>query len=363
MRRICAYVQHEAGGLELMVTTASTPDPHQEETGRGTDAAARIAYRTPLGVMIEGKAEQALTSDFLSGHLGKVQLIFTSPPFPLNKKKRYGNLQGDEYQQWLASMAPLLRNMLAPDGSIVIELGNAWEPGRPVMSTLALRSLLAFQDAAHLSLCQQFVAHNPARLPTPAQWVTVERIRVKDTFTNIWWLAPSDRPKADNRRVLSPYSKAMKQLLKRQGYNAGRRPSEHYIGQTSFLTDHGGAIPPNVLNLPGDDVTVPSNLLSFSNTMSTDTYQSYCRDKGLEAHPARMSSGIVEFFVRFLTEENDLVLDPFAGSNTTGSIAESLSRRWISVEPKREYILGSLGRFASGVEMIDEHNEPLRTSL
>ena len=104
---------------------------------------------------------------------GKIQLVFTSPPFPLNNKKRYGNLTGTAYINWLKDFALLFCSMLAPDGSIVIELGNAWTPGRPVMDTLALEALLAFKEAAKLNLCQEFICHNPARLPSPAQWVNM----------------------------------------------------------------------------------------------------------------------------------------------------------------------------------------------
>jgi len=151
-----------------------------------------VFYETMCGHIILGRAEDALISDLVRQYKGTVQLIFTSPPFPLNHKKKYGNLRGEKYIAWLASFAQPLTEMLAPDGTIVIELGNAWEPGKPVMSTLALEALLAFRKAANLYLCQQFVCNNPARLPSPAQWVNVERIRVKDSFTHLWWMAPCD---------------------------------------------------------------------------------------------------------------------------------------------------------------------------
>jgi len=210
-------------------------------------------------------------------------------------------------------------------------MGNAWEPGRPVMSTLALRALLRFLDEGQFSLCQLFVCYNPARLPTPAQWVNVERIRVKDAFTHLWWMAPSDRPKADNRQVLRDYSEAMRRLLRAKNYNSGRRPSEHQIGTASFLRDNGGAIPPNVIAL--------------SNTSSVDPYLRYCRSHSLPPHPSRMPVGLPRFFIKFLTDPNDIVMDPFAGSNTTGAAAEELNRRWIAIEPDPGYVAGSLGRF------------------
>lgn len=291
----------------------------------------KVAYRTKYGVFYQGAIEKALCSKKFEKYKGKVNLIFTSPPFPLNRKKKYGNLQGEEYITWLADLGTLFRDYLTEDGSIVIEVGNSWEPRRPVMSTLALRSLLAFLDNGGYSLCQQFVWNNPAKLPSPVQWVNVERNRVKDSFTYIWWMGKTDSPKADNRNVLVEYSASMKSLLKSKKYNAGRRPSEHSIGEKSFLTNNQGAI--------------PSSVITAANTHSGTNYQKYCKEHGLEPHPARMPATLPEFFIKFLTEPGDLVLDPFGGSNTTGAVAEQLNREWLSVELNEEYIKGSVGRF------------------
>jgi site-specific DNA-methyltransferase (cytosine-N4-specific) len=278
-----------------------------------------------------GSAEEVLIADRLASYRGKVRLIFTSPPFPLNRKKKYGNYRGYEYIAWLAHFAPIFRQLLADNGSVVMEMGNAWEPGQPVMSTLALEALLEFQKAGRFYLCQQFICYNPTRLPTPAQWVNIERIRVKDSYTHVWWMSPVQKPEANNRRILKTYSPAMLQLLNRQTYNSGNRPSGHRIGATSFLTNNNGAI--------------PSNVLTFGNTLNRDSYLSYCHQHDLVPHPARMPTGLPDFFIRFLTKPRQLVLDPFAGSNTTGAVAEMLKRRWISVEQNDDYIEASRGRF------------------
>jgi site-specific DNA-methyltransferase (cytosine-N4-specific) len=321
--------------------SVSAKSPPTEETVSVPEA----AYWTELGTMYQSSVEDFLGSGVASAVSGDVQLIFTSPPFPLNRKKRYGNRIGDEYLDWLGELAAPLGGLLAHDGSLVVELGNAWEPGEPVMSTLALKALLRLLEAGGFQLCQQFVVHNPARLPSPAQWVNVERIRVKDAYTNVWWMSRTSRPKADNRKVLNGYSAAMKKLLKRQSYNSGMRPSEHNIGETSFLADNGGAIPPNVLTI--------------SNTHSKDAYRLYCKARNLPLHPARMPAELAEFFIRFLTDDDDLVLDPFAGSNTTGAVAEQLNRQWLAIEPDLGYIAGSRGRFASSdveeSEILDAH--------
>lgn len=294
---------------------------------------AKSAYHTSRGAIWCGDSKASLSGTMGDDLRGKVQLIFTSPPFSLNRKKRYGNLTGAAYVDWFVEFAPLFRRLLKPDGSIVIELGNAWEPGKPVMSPLSLRALLAFLDEGKFNLCQQFICYNPARLPTPAQWVNVDRIRVKDSYTHVWWMSPSERPDADNRRVLKKYSESMLKLLRTKRYNAGIRPSGHRVGAKSFLKRNDGAI--------------PSNVITLANTHSTTEYQKYCRSRNLTPHPARMPIGLPEFFIRFLTTPRELVLDPFAGSNTTGAAAEALKRRWVSIEAQSEYIEGSKGRFST----------------
>jgi site-specific DNA-methyltransferase (cytosine-N4-specific) len=285
--------------------------------------------------MIRGSAERVLKSSLMAKYKGKVQLIFTSPPFPLNRKKKYGNFTGEKYSEWLADFAKIFSEFLTEDGSIVIEMGNAWVKGEPTMSTLALKALLAFQEKGNLKLCQQFIAYNKARLPSPAQWVNVKRIRVKDAYTSIWWMSPVATPKADNRRVLKEYSESMHELLSSKKYNSGRRPSEHLIGAKSFLKDNKGAIPPNVIIV--------------SNTIASDRYVNYCRNRKITPHPARMPKKIPEFFIKFLTDPGDIVVDPFAGSNVTGWVADILGRKWISIEKDESYANVSKIRFAKSV--------------
>jgi hypothetical protein len=304
----------------------------------------RPAYATDGGRLFVGDAAEVLSAQPVAKLRGTVQLVFTSPPFPLCREKRYGNLRGDEYTRWLAGFAKPLSELLTPDGSIVIELGNGWEAGRPTVSTASLKALLAFQESAGLHLCQEFIGYNPARLPTPAEWVTVRRIRVKDAYTRLWWLSPTPHPKADNRRVLTAYSDSMRKLLQKGTYNGGARPSGHHVGHRSFLRQNGGAIPPNVLVPPADDL--PATVIPISNTGSRSRYLDACRAMNVVGHPARMPEALVDFFVRFLTDPGDLVLDPFAGSNTTGAVAESLGRRWLGIERDEEYALASRARFA-----------------
>ena len=311
----------------------------------------KLLYQTNLGKMLVGDSVEIAKKYLNRYYSGKFQLIITSPPFPLNAKKKYGNLKGDEYKEWFTSLAPIFNELLTDDGSLVIEIGNAWEDGRPIQSLLHLECLMGLVNHpdADLRLIQEFISYNPSKLPSPAQWVTVNRLRAVDSYTHVWWLAKSDYPKADNSKVLRPYSKSMKNLLKRQSYNSGNRPSEHDISKEGFLKDHGGSIAHNVFEFePIDEkreVRLPHSVLSFSNTNSNDFFLRQCRERKLKLHPARMQPGLISFFTQFLTDENDLILDPFAGSNTTGYIAERLKRRWFATEINEDYAKNSMIRF------------------
>ncbi|WP_422860657.1 DNA-methyltransferase [Flagellimonas sp. S174] len=301
-------------------------------------------FQTDLGLLVKGDSVKLLKNKLKEDLRGKINLIVTSPPFPLNNKKKYGNEKGEEYLKWFVEMAPIFSELLTDDGSIIIEIGNSWEPERPVQSLLHLECLMGMvkHPKANLRLIQEFICYNPSKLPSPAQWVTVNRLRTVDSYTHIWWIAKSDFPKADNSKVLRPYSKSMKTLLKKQDYNSGKRPSEHNISKSGFLKDHGGSISHNFFEMePLDenrDVRLPHSVLSFSNTSSNDYFLSKCREKNITPHPARMSGGLVNFFIEFLTDEGDIVLDPFGGSNTTGYCAEKLKRKWLSFELDDGYI-------------------------
>jgi len=258
-----------------------------------------------------------------------VSLVLTSPPFALRRRKSYGNVDAEQYLDWFMPFANEIRRILRPDGSFVLEMGGAWNRGQPTRSLLPYRLVLRLAERFHLA--QECYWYNPSRLPTPAEWVTIRRNRLKDAVSFIWWFSKTPHPDADNRRVLRPYSGSMQRLL-REGYRPQLRPSQHAISP-HFRRDNGGAISPNILVLP--------------NTRSRDPYLEACRKAGLPIHPARFPPELPEFFIRFLTRPGQLVLDPFAGSNVTGYVAELLGRRWISIEIHPAYVEGSRYRFTA----------------
>ena len=288
---------------------------------------ANLYYKTQFGSAYLGDALELL--DIIDK--GSVDLIMTSPPFALRRKKEYGNVDAEKYVEWFLPFAEKFFDVLNPKGSLVIDIGGSWISGKPIRSLYHYELLLSLCRIPNRKfyLAQEFFWYNPARLPTPAEWVNVRRERVKDAVNCIWWLSKEPHPKANNRNVLQPYSDSMRELLK-NGYKAKLRPSGHNIS-TKFSRDNGGAIPPN--------------LLEIANTESNSKYLRACRQFGLKPHPARFPAAIPEFFMKLLTDSNDLVVDPFAGSNVTGEVAERLNRKWIAFELIEEYLKGSRFRF------------------
>ena len=288
-------------------------------------AAFETFHETPLGRIVHGDSREALAACSSES----VDLIMTSPPFGLVRKKDYGNVEAGAYVDWFKPFAAEFHRVLKNSGSLVIDIGGAWNKGLPTRNLYHFKLLIMLCEEFGFHLAQDFYWWNPSKLPTPAEWVTVRRIRVKDAINTVWWLSRTPWPKAGNRRVLQPYSPSMKELLSK-GYRAKRRPSGHDISG-KFSIDNGAAIPPNLIAIP--------------NTESNSFYLRYCEDKGFKPHPARYPAELPEYFIRMLTEPGDLVVDPFAGSCVTGEVCERTGRRWTCIELLRDYCEAALGRF------------------
>jgi site-specific DNA-methyltransferase (cytosine-N4-specific) len=260
---------------------------------------------------------------------GSLDLIMTSPPFALTRKKEYGNAEEQAYLEWFRPFAKQFHRILKDSGSFVIDLGGAWKPGSPVRSLYHFKLLIMLCEEFGFHLAQEFYWWNPSKLPTPAEWVNIRRVRVKDAINTVWWLSKTEWPRASNRRVLQPYSPSMHSLLEK-GYKAKLRPSGHDISD-KFSINNGAAIPPNLIAIP--------------NTESNSAYMRYCQEKKINAHPARFPAPLPEYFMRMLTDKGDKVFDPFAGSCVTGEVAERLQRKWVCAELVESYLAGAAGRF------------------
>lgn len=287
-----------------------------------------IAYKTNKGTCYHGDSLKILKKF----DDDSIDLVFTSPPFALLRKKEYGNKEQHEYIDWLTEFAYLVFKKLKPSGSFVLDLGGAYQQGVPVRSLYNFRIPIKFCDEIGFHLAEDFYWFNPSKLPSPIEWVNKRKIRVKDAVNTVWWFSKTEWPKADVRKVLAPYSERMKKLLAdpKAYYNPALRPSGHDIGN-SFANDNGGAIPPNLLQIP--------------NSESNGNYLTFCKLMRVKGHPARFPIALPEFFIKYLTDESDLVVDIFGGSNTTGQACEKLNRKWVSIDLEKEYVAASAFRF------------------
>lgn len=285
----------------------------------------RPAYRTALGASYAADSLVLLASV----PSGTVNLVVTSPPYALEFQKEYGNASKAEYVAWFLPFAREIRRVLTDDGSFVLNIGGSYNRGTPTRSLYHFKLLIALCDEIGFHLAQEAFWHNPAKVPAPAEWCNVRRIRVKDSVEYIWWLSRTPWPRANNRNVLATYSADMERLIRR-GFRAKARPSG-WVATAKWGRDNGGSI--------------PSNLLDRGNNESNSEYIKACAQHGMKPHPARFPAAIPDWWIRFLTSEGDVVYDPFAGSNTTGRVAEALGRRWISSEIDVDYVRNGALRF------------------
>lgn len=297
--------------------------------------AIRPYFKTARGAAYLGDSESLLARipD------ASVNLIFTSPPYALHFKKEYGNEDKDRYVRWFLGFAHQFFRVLAQDGSFVLNIGGSYNEGVPTRSLYHFKLLIALVEEVGFHLAQECFWFNPAKMPTPAEWVNVRRLRIRDSVEYVWWLSKTPWPKADNRHVLKEYSPDMIRL-NRRGIRPTVRPSGHNIKSSFKRIEAGGSIPANVV-----EAETEINLLKFGNNAANDAYITGCREAGIKPHPARFPAALPEFFVRLLTDPEDIVLDPFAGSNTTGAVADSRGRRWLAFERVESYLAGSVFRF------------------
>lgn len=268
-----------------------------------------------------------------------INAVVTSPPYALEFKKTYGNADKADYIAWMLPFAKEIRRVLTDDGSLILNIGGSYNKGKPTRSLYHFKLLIELVDTLGFYLAQECFWFNPAKMPTPAEWVNVRRMRIKDSVEYVWWLSKTEWPKANNRNVLKPYSDDMLRLAKR-GLQNTTRPSGYAIKASFANADAGGSISANII-----EEDSASSMLKFGNNSANDRYTERCKAAGVKIHPARFPSSLPEFFIKLVTNVGDVVLDPFAGSNTTGSVAEKLGRRWISVEQVADYVKASSFRF------------------
>jgi len=324
---------------------AVTPSTAADER---TDHPCRLLEKAPYFTSKFGAAYLGDSLEMLQKlPTGSFNLVVTSPPYALHFKKAYGNEHKDHYVEWFLPFAREIHRVLAEDGSFVLNIGGSYNKGTPTRSIYHFKLLVALVEEIGFHLAQECFWYNPAKMPVPAEWVTVRRVRIRDSVEYVWWLSKTPHPKASNLNVLKEYSEDMIRL-NRNGVRGTVRPSGHVIRSSFDKIDAGGSIPPNVVEEILEDF--PESMMKMGNNAANDSYTKRCKEMGLKIHPARFPALLPKFFIKLLTSPDDLVLDPFAGSLTTGAVAEALERRWIAGEAVEEYLQAGRFRFEQYIQ-------------
>jgi len=306
-----------------------------EAAGKRLNKAARevklVAFSTKLGLCMWGS-----NSDGLSGLDEPISLIVTSPPFPLQKPRAYGNPSQSEYVEWMVRSLEPVMNRLAPGACIALQISNdVFEPGSPTRSLYRERVVIALHDKLGLYKLDEIIWLNKSKPPGPVQWASIKRFQLNTAYEVVYvFTNDPSRCKADNRRVLEVHSRRHKALMAAGGearttcYGDGA----YRLREGSYRVETEGKIPRNVLDIG-------------HRCADTLAVRRHADALGLPAHGAMMPTRLPDFLIRYLSEPGDLVLDLWSGSGKTGLAAERLGRRWLMFELILEYARTSAEMF------------------
>lgn len=290
-----------------------------------------LAFSTRLGLALWGDCV-----DIFSRLDQPIMACLTSPPYPLAKARAYGGPTEAEYVDFLTAALEPIVALLAPEGSICLNLGqDVFQPGLPSRSLYIERVTLALHDRLGLSLMDRLVWHNPSRPPGPIAWASKKRVQLNTAYDPVLWFSPDPlRVKADNRRVLEPHTASHLRLIAAGGEQrcASYGDGAHTLSPGRYRQETPGRIPRNVIS-------------RGHRCKDTDAYRRDAQGLGLPVHGAMQPLSIPDFLIRFLTEPGDLVVDPFGGSCTTGMAAERLGRRWVVAEQIMDFLRAGGERF------------------
>jgi DNA modification methylase len=298
------------------------------------DGYSLLGFSTEFGIAIISDCR-----NFFNKINEPIHLILTSPPYPLHVPKKYGNVNETKYVDWLCKTIEPVVALMVPGGSLCINISNdIFLKGLPSRSLYREHLVLALHSRLGLHKMDELIWENPCKPPAPFQWASKKRYQLNVAWEPIYWFTNDPtKIRSDNRRVLKPHTQAHYHFMTKGGVNKKSINSDgayrKYVGSYSKVTL--GKIPKNLITLPHDGHAI-------------SRYKKACNSIGLPYHGAMMPIKLVEFLIQFLTEKDDLVVDPFGGAITTGIVAEENGRRWICTEIFKEYVHSGFLRFVMG---------------
>ena len=310
--------------------------PKDGELTKAEPGVSLVAYSTNLGVALWSSCADAFT-----GSTEHIDLCLTSPPYPLSAARAYGNPSEREIVNFICTALEPIIKLMRPTGSLALNVSpNIHLPGSPARSLYCERLVLALCDMG-MHLHDRGIWVNPNRPPGPMRWASGTRQSLNSGYEFVYIFAKDPHLcKANNRRVLQPHTEAHLKLMQRGGEN---RTASYGDGSFRLKPGSFGAM---------TEGRIPRNVLTFPHSVGeTAGLRRRAAALGLKPHGAIMPGHLAQFLIRYLTEEGDLVVDPFGGSGTTAKAAQDLQRRWKTSEIYAEYAALSAERFADNVSL------------
>ncbi len=293
LRFDAAYTMFREKGTNPMTTLAEDKPPIEQ-------APAEV---------IEGDAAQVL----LTLPAGSVHLIVTSPPYADQRRSTYGGVHPDDYVEWFMPIAAGLKRVLHPQGTFILNIKEKVVNGE--RHTYVLELILEMRRSGWL-WTEEYIWHK--KNSYPGKWPN----RFRDSWERLLQFNKQRRFKMNQDAVRVPVG----------DWANGRLRN---LSETDRIRDEssvGSGFGKNISNWVGRSLAYPTNVLH----MATE-----CSNRG---HSAAFPESLPEWFIRLFTDENDLVLDPFAGSGSTLAAAAELNRRSLGIDINPEYCLATRKR-------------------
>ena len=305
-------------GTSGSVQPTSAPHGIADETAQADANPKSPVIDTPTGIIGTAR-NQIIHGDCLSvlpklyAKFGEfADLLVTSPPFAEQRKDSYGGIREVDYPDWMLSVVREGMKVLKSSGSFVINIKEHANKG--VRSLYVMETVLCL--AKEFRYVEEFIWNKTNPFPTG------NRKRLKDGFERCLHFT-----KSANYQFFPD-------VVRAKSTSKWTRSNERRKNKAAFTTTNGSNMSMS-RRITGDMVR-PSNVITLASS---------CLNIG---HPATFPVKLPEFFIRLMTKEGDVVVDPFVGSGTSALAAQRLGRRFIGIELKEIYVRLANTRILSG---------------
>ena len=243
-----------------------------------------------------------------------VDLIITSPPYAdiVNYGNNVSIKKPKEYCDWLLPIFNEIHRVLKPSGSFILNINDNCSNGlrNPFIYELIYRS----QKETKLKFYDTYIWHKLNGIPNGSS----KRFRNNTEFIFHF---------VKNQKELKFYMDRVLQDYKTSTKNRYKYPVQKYQGITEngernrITAEYQENIPQKVR---------PDNVFRFRTAAAS-------KDNHIK-HPAPFNKELPSYFIKFLTNEGDMVLDIFGGIGTTNLAAKELNRQHISFELNPKYV-------------------------